>query len=162
MFIQDPMSRDLTDSLTAPGKYSMGEKMQAEKEQLVATAFDRLFAAAGVTDLRGRLFFAGTLAEPRAAYLNAASQAGACSLVVAEELTAGKLAMRSGVVNFVVNTLDEALRILKNEIRKRQPVSVCVVGSVSEIIAEMKVRGVRPDLAFADVSDVGGKIISRP
>ena len=33
---------------------------------------------------------------------------------------------RDGVIDFLVNSLDEALRILKNEIRKRQPVAVAV------------------------------------
>ena len=32
--------------------------------------------------------------------------------------------VRNGIADFAVKTLDEALRILKNEIRKRQPIAV--------------------------------------
>ena len=35
--------------------------------------------------------------------------------------------MRDGVIDFLVTSLDEALRILKNEMRKRTAVAVCVV-----------------------------------
>ena len=54
--------------------------------------------------------------------------------------------MREGVVDFVVTTLDEALRILKNQVRKREPVSVCVGRSPDDVEREMLERGVKPDL----------------
>ena len=54
--------------------------------------------------------------------------------------------MRDVVVDFLVNTLDEALRILKNEIRKRETVSVCVTLAPEALEREMLERGVLPDL----------------
>jgi len=45
-----------------------------------------------------------------------------------------------------VTSLDEALRILKNEIRKRAPVAVCIAAQPGEIEAQMAERGVLPDL----------------
>lgn len=132
---------------------------QTERERQAATAAVELFAGAGETDLGGRLFFAGELVEQRAVYLEAAMQVGAASLVVAGELSVGKAAMRAGTVNFVVNSLDEALRILKNEIRKKQRVAVCVVGALGQVVAEMQERGVRPDFVVAEVAEVGGKVV---
>jgi urocanate hydratase len=50
------------------------------------------------------------------------------------------------VADFLVNTLDEALRILKNEIRKCETVAVCVAAAPQAVEREMVERGVLPDL----------------
>jgi hypothetical protein len=49
-------------------------------------------------------------------------------------------------VDFLINTLDEALRILKNQVRKRETVAVCVAGAPEAVEREMLERGVLPDL----------------
>jgi len=54
--------------------------------------------------------------------------------------------MRDGVVDFLVTTLDEALRILKNEVRKRETVAVCIAQDPRIVAREMRERGVLPDL----------------
>ena len=59
--------------------------------------------------------------------MRAANIAGAASLSATADVATQKQAIRDGVVDFLVTSLDEAARILKNEIRKRQPVAVCVV-----------------------------------
>jgi urocanate hydratase len=46
----------------------------------------------------------------------------------------------------MVNNLDEALRILKNAIRKKEAVSVGLVGNCADVIPELAARGVVPDL----------------
>jgi urocanate hydratase len=50
------------------------------------------------------------------------------------------------VADFLVNSLDEALRILKNEIRKHETVAVCIAAAPLAIENEMRERGVVPDL----------------
>jgi urocanate hydratase len=57
-----------------------------------------------------------------------------------------KSAMRAGYLDFVVNTLDEALRTLKNEIRQKRPLSVGLIADVEATLTEMVERGVQPDL----------------
>jgi urocanate hydratase len=57
-----------------------------------------------------------------------------------------KGAVRNGSCDFMVNTLDESLRVLKNELRKRKPLSVGLVGDAAEILQAMIERGVQPDL----------------
>ncbi len=79
----------------------------------------------------------------------AVSIAGGTSLVLDPNAAAVKSVFRQGGVDFVVNTLDEALRVLKNEIRKGRPLSVALVGEVPPAIAEMTERGVLPDLHLA-------------
>jgi len=45
-----------------------------------------------------------------------------------------------------VTSLDEALRILKNAIRKKENVSVGLVGNCADVIPELAARGVVPDI----------------
>ena len=74
------------------------------------------------------------------------SIAGGATLVIEGDAGAVKAAMRRGEVDFVVNTLDEALRALKNEVRLRRPLSVGLTAGVSGSLCEMVERGVLPDL----------------
>jgi urocanate hydratase len=80
----------------------------------------------------------------------AANIAGAASLGVDAHADRAKVAVRQGICDFMVNSLDEALRILKNEIRKKQPVAVALVGDPERVVAEMLERGVQPDLIACD------------
>jgi hypothetical protein len=97
--------------------------------------------------LGGKLLYAGPLDAQASALLVAANIAGAASLAVSSEAAAGKQAIRDGVVDFLVTSLDEALRILKNEIRKRTTVAVCVaLDSEADFARQLLERGVLPDL----------------
>ena len=97
-------------------------------------------------NLGGKLLYAGELDAQGRALIVAANIAGAASLAATAELAAQKQAIRDGVADFLVTSLDEALRILKNEIRKRETVAVCVAGAPEEVEREMLQRGVLPDL----------------
>lgn len=101
--------------------------------------------------LGGNLFYAGELDENSRALVVAANIAGAATLVAAANSASQKQAIRDGVADFVVTTLDEALRILKNQLRKRETVTVCVALPLSEIDREMNDRGVAPDLLRRDL-----------
>ncbi len=79
----------------------------------------------------------------------AVSLAGGTSLLLDPDAGAVKSVFRQGGVDFVVNTLDEALRVLKNEIRKHRPLSVALEAAVQPTVAEMSDRGVLPDLQVA-------------
>lgn len=106
-------------------------------------------------DMGGRLLYAGELDEDGRALIAAANIAGAASLCAAADSNAQKQAIRDGIVDFAVTSLDEALRILKNEIRKRAPVAVCVGKAPAEIEDEMAERGVSPDLLRPGDSEEG-------
>jgi urocanate hydratase len=96
--------------------------------------------------LGGRLLYAGELDGEGRALLVAGNVAGAASLAATADATAQKQAIRDGVADFLVTSLDEALRILKNEIRKRAAVAVCVALAPEIVEREMLERGVLPDL----------------
>jgi urocanase-like protein len=78
--------------------------------------------------------------------LYAANIAGAASIGASADPVVLRQAMRDGIVDFLVNSLEEALRILKNEIRKRQTVSVAVSAEPYLLVDQMLGRGVLPDL----------------
>ena len=76
----------------------------------------------------------------------AVSIAGGTALLLDPDLATVKSVFRQGGLDFVVHSLDEALRVLKNEIRKHTPLSVALPADPALILAEMRERGVQPDL----------------
>jgi urocanate hydratase len=103
------------------------------------------------TGLGGKLFYAGELDDAGRVLVVAANIAGAATLVATDDRAAQKRALRDGVVDFLVTSLDESLRILKNQLRKREPGSVCVALPPAAVEREMDERGVLPDLLRRDV-----------
>jgi len=84
---------------------------------------------------------------PRGAALAlAANIAGAASLGVDADSEWLRHGIRHGFCDFLVNSLNEARRILKNEVRKKQPVSVCLEGDLAATLVEAVERGLQPDL----------------
>lgn len=102
-----------------------------------------------VSDSSGSFFLYKRLNSDGLTVAIASNIAGAASLGVEPGAERAKAALRGGVCDFVVNNLDEALRILKNEIRKRRGVSVVLTAKPEAMVGEMIERGVQPDvLAF--------------
>jgi urocanate hydratase len=108
------------------------------------------FAAAGRkhygSNLAGKLVVSGGMggmggAQPLAATLN-----GAAFLGVEVDGERIKRRIRSGYCDIMVNSLDEALRILKNAVRQRQAVSVGLLGNCADVVPELARRGIVPDL----------------
>jgi hypothetical protein len=87
----------------------------------------------------------------------AASTAGAASLCVEANGSRLREGLRAGLCDFVVTHLDEALRILKNEIRRARPISVGLTADPQSGLNAMIDRGLQPDL-IAAVPDSEGRI----
>ena len=83
--------------------------------------------------LAGHLLLIDGLADEGDALLIAASIAGAASLVLETGTEAVRHCVRNGIVDFAVTSLAEALRILKNEVRKRQPIAVLRTSASSDL-----------------------------
>ncbi|MGH9357631.1 MAG: urocanate hydratase [Terriglobia bacterium] len=118
--------------------------------QGVLPAAYETFAAAARThfggSLAGRLIISGGLggaggAQPFAAVLNGAAFLGI-------EADAQKITrrVRAGYCDYCVNSLDEALRILKNALRRKEAISVGLTGNCADVLPELAARGVCPDL----------------
>ncbi len=122
--------------------------------ELVARAYASLLQtpfADPEAGLGGKFFYAGELDGDGRALVVAANIAGAASLVATADRAAQKQAIRLGVADFLVNSLDEALRILKNQLRKRETVAVCLGLAPEDVEREIEERGVLPDLLRRDV-----------
>ena len=108
------------------------------------------FAAAGRKhfngDLAGKLLVSGGMggmggAQPLAATLN-----GAAFLGIDVDPERIKRRVKSGYCDVMVNDLDEALRILKNSVRKGEATSVGLVGNCADVIPGLAHRGIVPDI----------------
>jgi urocanate hydratase len=97
-------------------------------------------------ELGGRLILSAPLDDPGAATSLGANIAGAALLGIDPDGERLKWGIRNGICDFFVNHLSEALRILKNEVRKKQPVSVWLQSEPRVCLAEMVDRGVQPDI----------------
>jgi urocanate hydratase len=97
-------------------------------------------------DLAGKLVVTGGMggmggAQPLAAIMN-----GAAFLGIDVDPERIKRRVKTGYCDVMVTNLDESLRILKNAVRKREAVSVGLVGNCADVIPELARRGVVPDV----------------
>ena len=97
-------------------------------------------------DLEGKLIVSGGMGGMSGAQPLAATMTGACYLGIEVDPERIKKRLRTGYCDFMVNSLDEALRILKNAVRKKENISVGLVGNCGDIIPELAERGVVPDI----------------
>jgi urocanate hydratase len=85
----------------------------------------------------------------------AVSIAGGCTLALDPDAATVKSVFRHGGVDFVVNTLDEAIRVLKNEIRQHKPLSVALIAPLQPVLDEIAERGLQPDLDATRPNEAG-------
>jgi urocanate hydratase len=97
-------------------------------------------------ELAGKLVVSGGMGGMGGAQPLAATMAGACFLGIDVDAERIKKRLKTGYCDFMVNNLDEALRILKNAVRKKEAISVGLVGNCADVIPELAERGVLPDI----------------
>jgi urocanate hydratase len=97
-------------------------------------------------NLSGKLIVSGGMGGMGGAQPLAATMTGAAFLGIDVDPERIKKRLKTGYCDFLVTTLDEALRILKNAVRKKENVSVGLVGNCADIIPELAERGVVPDI----------------
>jgi urocanate hydratase len=97
-------------------------------------------------DLAAKLVVSGGMGPAGGALPLAAGMLGAAFLGIDVDGERIRRRIRAGYCDYCVNTLDEALRILKNAVRQRQGVSVGLVGNCADVIPELADRGVLPDI----------------
>jgi urocanate hydratase len=123
------------------------------------------FAAAGRQhfggNLSGKLIASGGMGGMGGAQPLAATLTGAAFLGIDVDPERIKRRVKTGYCDVMVTDLDEALRILKNAVRKREAISVGLVGNCADVIPALARRGVVPDLLTDQTSahdPVGGYI----
>jgi urocanate hydratase len=131
------------------GQMTAGSWIYIGSQGIVEGTFET-FSAAGDKhfggDLAGRLIVSGGMGGMGGAQPLAATMTGAAFLGIDVDPERIKKRLKTGYCDFMVTTLDEALRILKNAVRKKENVSVGLVGNCADVIPELAERGVVPDL----------------
>jgi urocanate hydratase len=97
-------------------------------------------------DLAGKLVVTGGMGGMGGAQPLAATMNGAAFLGIDVDPERIKRRVKTGYCDVMVTNLDESLRILKNAVRKREVVSVGLVGNCADVIPELASRGVVPDV----------------
>ncbi len=108
------------------------------------------FGAAGrkhfPNGLAGKLIVSGGMGGMGGAQPLAATLHGAAFLGIDVDPERIKRRVKTGYCDVMVSSLDEALRILKNAVRKSEAASVGLIGNCADVIPELARRGVVPDL----------------
>jgi len=131
------------------GQMTAGSWIYIGSQGIVEGTFET-FSAAGEKhfggDLAGKLIVSGGMGGMGGAQPLAATMTGAAFLGIDVDPERIKKRLKTGYCDFMVTTLDEALRILKNAVRKKENVSVGLVGNCADIMPELAERGVVPDI----------------
>ncbi|MGH9695934.1 MAG: urocanate hydratase, partial [Bryobacteraceae bacterium] len=131
------------------GQMTAGSWIYIGSQGIIQGTFETFSAAAEKNfggDLAGKLIVSGGMGGMGGAQPLAATMAGASFLGIDVDPERIKKRLKSGYCDFMVNTLDEALRILKNAVRKKEAVSVGLIGNCADVIPELADRGVLPDI----------------
>jgi urocanate hydratase len=131
------------------GQMTAGSWIYIGSQGIIQGTFET-FSAAGekhfAGHLEGKLIVSGGMGGMGGAQPLAATMTGAAFLGIDIDPERIKKRLKTGYLDFMVNTLDEALRILKNAIRKKENVSVGLIGNCADMIPELADRGVVPDI----------------
>src|SRR5262245_46045601 len=131
------------------GQMTAGSWIYIGSQGIIQGTFET-FSAAGekhfAGDLAGKLIVSGGMGGMGGAQPLAGTMTGACFLGIDVDPERIKKRLKTGYCDFMVNSLDEALRILKNAVRKKEGVSVGLIGNCADVIPELAERGVVPDI----------------
>ncbi len=82
----------------------------------------------------------------------AATMAGASCITIECQRSRIEFRLRTRYVDFMAETLDEALALLEQSFRDKKPLSIGLLGNAADLLPEMVKRGVRPDLVTDQTS----------
>jgi urocanate hydratase len=131
------------------GQMTAGSWIYIGSQGIIQGTFETFAAAAERHfggELAGKLIVSGGMGGMGGAQPLAATMTGACFLGIDVDAERIKKRLKTGYCDFMVNNLDEALRILKNAVRKKEAISVGLVGNCADVIPELAERGVLPDI----------------
>jgi urocanate hydratase len=131
------------------GQMTAGSWIYIGTQGILQGTFETFAAAARKHfggDLSGKLVVSGGMGGMGGAQPLAATMNGGAFLGIDVDPERIKKRLKTGYCDVMVNDLDEALRILKNAVRKHEPASVGLVGNCADVIPALAKRGVVPDL----------------
>src|SRR5437867_2866925 len=146
------------------GQMTAGSWIYIGTQGILQGTYETLAAAARKhfrSDLKGKLVVTGGMGGMGGGQSLAATMNGAAFLGIDVDPERIKKRLKTGYCDVLVTSLDEALRILKNAVRKGEATSVGLVGNCADVIPELAKRGVVPDLLTDQTSahdPIGGYV----
>lgn len=131
------------------GQMTAGSWIYIGSQGIVQGTFETFTAAARQHfggNLEGKLIVSGGMGGMSGAQPLAAVMAGASYLGIEVDPERIKKRVRTGYCDFMAQSLDEALAILKNAVSHKEVVSVGLVGNCGDVIPELAARGILPDI----------------
>jgi urocanate hydratase len=135
--------------LTMYGQMTAGTWIHTGTQGILLATYETYAAAACRHfggSLAGKLVASGGMGGMGGAQPLAATMHGAAFLGIDVDPQRIKRRVKASYCDVMVTSLDEALRILKNAVRKRAATSVGLLGNCADVIPELARRGVVPDL----------------
>jgi urocanate hydratase len=146
------------------GQMTAGSWIYIGTQGILQGTFETFAAAAAKHfggNLSGKLVVSGGMGGMGGAQPLAATMNGAAFLGIDVDPERIKRRVKTGYCDVMVTQLDEALRILKNAVRKAEATSVGLIGNCADLIPEMAKRGVVPDVLTDQTSahdPIGGYV----
>ena len=106
----------------------------------------------GTPDLRGKFILTGGMGGMSGAQPLAGKMAGAVILVVEVDRNRIERKIKEGYCDYLVETVDEALKLVKELTEKKEPASIGLVGNCVDVHKELLNRGVTPDIVTDQTS----------
>src|SRR5579884_2159788 len=135
--------------LTMYGQMTAGSWIYIGTQGILQGTYETFAAAArkhfGGT-LAGKLVVTGGMGGMGGAQPLAATMNGAAFLGVEVDPERIMKRLKAGYCDIMVNSLEEAVRILRSAVHEKKALSVGLVGNCAEILPEMARRGIVPDL----------------
>jgi urocanate hydratase len=131
------------------GQMTAGSWIYIGSQGIIQGTFET-FSAAGEKHFRGnlsgKLIVSGGMGGMGGAQPLAATMAGACFLGIDVDPERIQKRLKTGYCDFMATTLDEAMGILNSAMVQKGAVSVGLVGNCADVIPELAVRGILPDI----------------
>ncbi len=146
------------------GQMTAGSWIYIGTQGILQGTFETFAAAAQkhfAGTLKGKLVVTGGIGGMGGAQPLAATMNGAAFLGIDVDPERIKKRLKTGYIDVMVISLDEALRILKNALRTGEATSVGLVGNCADLIPELAKRGVVPDVLTDQTSahdPIGGYV----
>jgi len=135
--------------LTMYGQMTAGSWIYIGSQGIVQGTFET-FSAAAVRhfggSLAGKLIVSGGMGGMGGAQPLAATMAGACFLGIDVDPKRIAKRLETGYCDRVAATLDEALAILNDAMKKREAISVGLAGNCADVLPELLRRGIVPSI----------------
>ena len=115
--------------------------LQGTYETLAAAAEQRFGSS-----LKGRLVVTAGLGGMGGAQPLAVTMNEGVALVVEADRTRAERRLKTGYIDAVVDHLEEAMTLVEEALQAGRPLSVGLIGNAAEVLPELVVRGVTPDI----------------